>query len=280
MKLTLNYDDKAIKGEVLHHEDGSTVGTKEIGNGQFIGNMKRVSDFNVGLMPPAPRWISRDKAMVVFERPPMRQLIEYIPRERIQINESRDNSKITQSFELEIPWTSYLVYFDKSYLPVTIKVFVRNSFLTSMEDRVHLLPLLNFYNNSQLCNPGQGTFEGLPKTLGEGINMAYNMVWNSGWNFDLKDALDVGYRHGMPRKLRGLYDGWDAITKGWHLEWSRMTRDEVLQCTWPDPSPTQRGTRPEPMTLARMIEYTVGEMAHLVPNPGRNFMVHTVGSLV
>lgn len=283
MRVDLTFNDKTITGSVSH-DDETFLPLKELDGTEFYKAVTAHSNFQGGILPPAVRWISSDKSIVVFERPPMSQLVEYIPLKREQINEKNlqvpSVKRGIRSHELNIPWTTYVIAFDKTYLPVIIKCFVRNSFLTDMKDPVYLMPLLNFYNNSQLCNPRYGVFEGMPNNLGEGINMAYNLIWNSGWNFDLHDAVTMAIGANKPffgtQKVHPTMTG---VIENFLSNWSKQTRQEILETDWCPPSSHMRGSA-EDMTLEGVIEYTKVEFAQQGGQSAREFMVNIVSSLV
>lgn len=301
MKISINVKDKKVNGSVAHEGEAylPLKGSKEK---DFIKKLNKVTSHNLGLLPPAIRWISRDKSIVVFERPAMRQLVEFLPYERNGIDERTDYRKLNLycSYELNIPWTVYVCTFDATYLPVIVKVFARNTPLTSMNDTLGLMPLLNFYGNSKLCNPATKIFEGMPESLGEGINMAYNLVWNSGWNFDLHDAINLCQRYGKPFMAVELQKGKLRIgdltppekhacqaspvaqtTISMFKFWSTCSMDDILHREWSIPSSTVKGSVPKtPLTLATAIQTAQTELQMDGSTQSRTFLVNIASALM
>lgn len=298
MRIDLKIKEKKVTGSVAHNDEHSIPlkGSKEK---ELVKKLAAFSKHNIGLLPPAVRWISRDKSIVVFERPPMRQLIEFLPYERQVIKDDYDYRAGGDycSYELNIPWTVYVCTFDATYLPVTVKVFVRNSPITSMDDLLGLLPMLNFYSNSKLCNPATKIFEGMPESLGEGINMAYNLVWNSGWNFDLHDAINLSLRHAMPfhqneyakgkiiytnAESKALkYAGNAASVIGLYRYWATKSMDEILNRQWATPASAVKGKpSAKGLSLYNAISNARSELAGDEQTQSRTFLVNIASSLM
>lgn len=289
MRVLIESDGENVTGKVAHNDDGNFIELSTKKEKDFLAQLTANNQYNIGLLPPAVRWISPDKSIVVFERPPMRQLVEFLPLQRDKIREDFDYRGKGHycSYQLNIPWTVYLACFDNSYLPNKIKVFTRNEPLQNMDDTLGLLPLLNFYYSSQLCNPGLKHFEGMPANLGEGINMAYNLIWNSGWNLDLHDAVNLGMKTHSPvtsvsspgtkytqAELRA--QAYVSIVN-FHKNWASLSMDEVLRTTW---APPQIYNHQGPLTLSKAIALTQKENIAELPNQARTFMVNLVSSLV
>lgn len=240
--------------------------------------------FHSGLLAPALRWISKDKRMVVFERPPMIANIEYYPVKRDEILPPEMMKKTLRSYEVPIPWTVYLVYFDAEYTPVETRVYARNSPLQSMKSEVGLLPILNLYGSSKLCNPIFEKYEAMEPTIANGFNSAYNAVWNSGFNFDLMDAVTGAMQAGVPFpdfKTGQTLGGTNSIDV-WFKYWSKLSLADVLTCEWPIPGQkTNGGYAPyaTKVSLTQMIEVMRGELKFITPEPGREFLVQLLNDL-
>jgi len=284
VEVLINHDGATIDGHLKDGDDGEPIEFKRVAAHTAIGAWLESRVFDIGLLPPAVRWISPDKQIVVFERPPMRQLVEYIPEERLNIDEENYARHRTIINELSIPWTLYICAFDKTYRPVSIRVFTRPTYMSSFDDPVYLLPLLNFYLNGELCFPGVRTFTEEFTSLTQGINEAYNMVWNSGWNLDLKDAITHSSEIEKPfsTSTKSCDSSWTEIIMDWHKKWSRYSIDTVLSMEFPVPLSGRRGGGyPEVPSVGRIIGVIREELMTMYPNSTeRNFMINLATPLV
>lgn len=214
---------------------------------KYLTAIFRPSSAPVGLLPPAVRWISSDRKMVLFERPPVMQNLEIIARKRDGIVQG--NTKYM--YKIPMPWTVYLCFFNADFEPVKIKVYVRNSPLSSVSDELYLIPVHNFYFDSSLCNPIWNDFYDGQSTLAMGVERAYNMVWNSGFNYDLVDAITMStglvfsdywddpdsFRRDDPRCIG---DNW----LDYYLYWSQIPMKDILQTKWSSPGASTKQNHP------------------------------------
>jgi len=190
---------------------------------------------DLGLLPPAIRWISSTQRVVVFERPPTVQFIEIALARRDDIYESTE----TNSYHLPMPWTVYYVLFDDFFNPVMVQVFCRNEPINDWANRVYMLPLLNLYLDSTLCNPIFERFEPC-SNLAEGIQYAYNMVWNSGWNLDLMDSVNHCMGFGIPCSPSGSKSL--NTLANYFRSWEKMSILDILETEWKSSKADMRGS--------------------------------------
>jgi hypothetical protein len=190
---------------------------------------------DLGLLPPAIRWISDSQRVVVFERPPSVQLVDIAMARRDDIHYFTD----VGHYSLPIPWTVYYVLFDEYFNPVMIQVFCRNEPITDWSSRLFMLPMLNLYFDSSLCNPIFEKFEPC-ENLAEGVQSAYNMVWNSGWNLDLIDTVTYCMSKGIPSAPSGS-KSIDSIIN-YFRSWEKMSILDILETEWMEPKMDVRGT--------------------------------------
>ena len=192
MKITLDEQAGNVSGSWAYSPGDKPIpfskATKSL---ELLGYFDDASNSDFGIMPPAVRYISPSRKTAIFERPPCMQTISYMPDARQNISaEHYATYEKEYTFTIPLPWTCYVVSFDNSFWPVVIRMYFRNAPIESIDSTVWLAPMLNFYMNGQLCPPIAETYEASGGTLGDGIAEAYNRVWNSGFNFDLKDALN------------------------------------------------------------------------------------------
>ena len=189
---------------------------------------------DLGLLPPAIRWISDSQRVVVFERPPTVQLVEMAMARRDDIQYFTEISH----YSLPIPWTVYYVLFDEYFNPVMVQVFCRNEPITDWSSPVYMLPMLNLYFDSSLCNPIFEKFEPC-ENLSEGVQAAYNMVWNSGWNLDLVDTVNYCMERGVPTAPSGSKSRDSMIN--YFKSWEKMSILQILETDWKEPKMDVRG---------------------------------------
>lgn len=262
MIITIESDKETVSGQVFH-ADSSSIPIGPIDATEFLNKLEEQRSVNIGLLPPAVRWISQDRQIVVFERPPMKQLVSYVHAAKESITEKSMRFH-KEDFILSIPWTVYVIAFNKQYYPFLTYVYTRPTPLTSFDDRVYLLPLYNMYSDSKLCPPTYEKYEGPLDSLGVGCNYAYNAVWNSGWNHDLQDALNMGYSARMPVSTGQLHKAQNVKTKTQQLflqGWSMMSMEEVLSAQFPDPAPHTKSKVGAPITLSGAIAKAQAEIA-------------------
>jgi hypothetical protein len=293
MKLELTIDEPGTVGGTMSFGEEDITELKKVPESELTIRLKGTTNPKIGLLPPAVRWISSDKKMVVFERPPQYNRVEFISAPREDINKRSQPI----SFELPMPWQVYLVYFSNDFIPVHIRMYARNSPIEGMDSTLGILPLLNFYASSELCNPIFERFEGFEPSLANGINAAYNMVWNSGFNYDLSDAQRMGSDCGAPygvlipaetnprngRTYRPVLEGErayvDRIAR-YFYRWSVVSMESVLNTVWPTPWMGHREPNMETtLSIGRAIELVRGTMEGEYPRDAQAFMVNLVNTI-
>ena len=255
---------------------------------KYLTAVFRPSSASIGLLPPAVRWLSPDRKIVVFERPPVMQNIEIIQAKRDKIGENSNSfNKIV--YTIPLPWTVYMAFFNADYEPVKLKVYVRNEPLTSMDDPIFMIPLHNFYYDSSLCNPIWNEFYDGINTLAMGVERAFNMVWNSGFNYDLVDALSLAQHSGVFQQF--WQDPRSVIPKNLHpkmvgdnfldfyLYWSQLPISDVLSTKWNSPSTSTRHNNPTEMNLSFALNHFVGELEAEFGDPKSDFVLRLMNAM-
>lgn len=135
------------------------------------------------LLLPGVRYIS--PGIVVFERPPMHQVVSYTPEYRDNIT---NNNSAFDTY-LPIPWQVYVAsYNPKDMRLINVKMYFSSSSLYSETQPLYAPPLLNFYSNGELCRPFFPTTEDIekyPQNITGIIASAYDWIWNSSFNLDI-----------------------------------------------------------------------------------------------
>lgn len=197
----------------------------------------------VGLLPPAIRWCSADRKTVVFERPPARYYIEVAWAKQYEAAEAE---KFV--WEIPVPWTCYIVFFDFEYNPVLVRSYFRPAPLQDWTDPVYMMPLFNQYLDSSLCKPVVDTWEIHDATISWGVQEAFNQVWNSGFNLDLVDTINQSIQCGavvspeMYTRAKLHQDGDDM--RAFFNAWQTMSIKEVMEAPMMVPSIQPNGYEP------------------------------------
>lgn len=125
---------------------------------------------DLGLLPPAVRWLSADGLGVILERPPQQLTISY--RETL--------------YTICVPWTIWGIRLntnrtvDKSFL------FARPFPLASLEDELYAFPLPNMANNSAIALPSVRKGH-LGQALMEMVETYWNRPFSGAFNEMLTD---------------------------------------------------------------------------------------------
>ena len=255
MKLEINDEDGIVTSQVSWEEDSPTplaaASSKDI-----LDHLKTDYAPSLGLLPPAVRWMDNTKKIVIFERPPMMQTLSYYPAYRDRLTEG--HKFVLASYTLPVPWTVYAVQFDTEYNPLEVRVFARKEQINSMDDRLFLLPILNLYSNGAVCNPSYAKYEEREPTMATGLQEAYNIVWNSGFNFDLRDAANKGFRQHRPFPAEKIITRNRDSMSGFYTAWSKHTIEDALEALWPMAWFSQDGSYSEDgdgVTIENLIDY-------------------------
>ena len=205
--------------------DGTAVSKKA-----FIKALKNDIAPEVGLLPPGVRWVSPSHKIWVFERAPETITIEHAAAFLDEVDDDTER----RTYDLRMPWLAYVVDLDQTYYPESIFVYALNGPIRDRRDFIGVLPLSNFSTAGKLCQPHRGQVNEQPKSIGEGLMLAYRMVWSSGFNMDL-DA-NFHWCLGLKKPL-SLFSGRQTyhprdITRAWE----RLTDAQVEAINdWPAP---------------------------------------------
>jgi len=214
---------------------------------------------DTGILPPG--LIHVDNQYVIFERPPTYQNIQLIPATLEHIDEKSYKKYI---FRLPIPWTVYFVsysIYNGAYYPYRIAMyFMANSLQGSALDshRLYLPPLVNFYNNSTLCNPMFDSMDEVTRyenNVSGVINAAYNWIWNTGSNLDLTtnivECIIQGNQNSYfpsshPFHINNIgLSNYAISSHSYYIEfpyiarafqnWEKISIDQISSISWPNP---------------------------------------------
>ena len=212
--------------------DGTSVSSKS-----FLTALKNDLAPQVGLLPPGVRFVTPSKKLWLFERAPETITIDY----GNDILENISDETTRMAYTIRLPWLAYLVDLDQTYYPDSIFVYALRHSICSASDQLGVLPLSNFSTGGKLCQPHRSLVEDVPTTIGEGLQLAYQMVWSSGFNRDL-DA-NFAWCRGLKKPYSifkkpeyedtsGVYN----ISYKFTEHWESMTDEEIENIEdWPPP---------------------------------------------
>jgi hypothetical protein len=215
----------------------------------IIDNNKKQLVSNI--VPPAIKYHSN--GVVVFERPPSYQVIQYAPQNVGNLN---DETPI-YVYRIPVPWQLYIISYDPNkYFCNSVQMYFMKSSLNSSEQNIYMPPIPNFFTNGLLCRPmfeNMNDIDGYSKDLSGVIASAYDWIWNTGFNHDLTENFYHVIRQKKPVKLMTSYLnlGQNVNTHGYYRgmtpthiqgvlrDWESLDLDNILDLDWPNPSLTQ-----------------------------------------
>lgn len=214
-----------------------TVPTKD-----FYEGILAVSDpwIATGVLPPRVVWMSDDHSAVIFERFPFQMSMYY------HYGTAGQGKKYEATeYDISLPWTVYGLLFDKDTGHVDdLRIFARNTAITSFDDPLFSLPIPNMQYTAAAClgdeymshydEPFRKRLDLAAKagepcdiTLAERISHAINTFWSGVFNMDIPswaslDRLPLS----MPDAIKG--NGDDATRAVQVLEWlAKLNRTEA-----------------------------------------------------
>jgi len=232
MEYNFNLNDKLKKSK------GFIKSLLDINKKEIVSN----------IVPPAIKYHSH--GVVVFERPPSYQVIQYAPQNVSNLDE---NTPI-HIYRIPIPWQLYIMTYDPDkYFCGSVRMYFMKSSLSSPEQNVYMPPIPNFFTNGLLCRPmfdKMNDVDGYSKDLSGVIASAYDWIWNTGFNHDLTENFYHVIRQKKPVKLMTSYLnlGPNVNTHGYYRgmspthiqgilgDWESLDLDNILDLDWPNPS--------------------------------------------
>lgn len=183
---------------------------------------------DVGLLPPAVRWLGPDGLALIFERPPMRTRIRFTPASAYHAARARAAGG-QREFNVPVPWQLYALRFGvdaRGFYLHSLRVYARNRPLTPGDTALYQLPLPNLYPSGEACL-GDGFAKAFRAeadrltggvTLAKLTNLAVGMFWGGDANLDLTwtEAYRLPAQISDEIKNLGDSDG-DADTKSYAL---------------------------------------------------------------
>ena len=224
----------------------------------------------IGWLPAMVRYLSPDRRVIVYERPPEVKDLNYISLSQAAIVSNRTSMgslrSNTQHFKILIPWQVYVIGLTTDYTPSTMYVFARPEPLSNLHSALYNMPLLNLFGNGKVCTPKMTEMQDHNgSSVSEGIQTAYNMFWSSGFNYDLLTAVNVGqessYVQWTPRQ-DGDEEDIDEIGS-FYQAWSRNVH-HVNDINFCPPSDGDTDTSPACDENGDYVEYILSSAINAV----------------
>lgn len=92
------------------------------------------TEFDIGLLPPAVRWLSKNGRRIMLERPPTQVTVTY--------GET--------TYEIPLPWTVWVLEFSQQLTLERSRVFARSYPLSSEQDELGILPFPGVNANNEI----------------------------------------------------------------------------------------------------------------------------------
>lgn len=209
-----------------------------------IGQIKhfRLQRVSTGLIPPGLYYMSPDRKIVSFLRPPERKTITY----HGALQQDITSETPSEDFDIWMPWTMYTVIGSGTHINyvyihgVTVEAVAHHfgdssdSYQTLLDSAFFSIPLTNVYADSRFCIP---TFHELTySSVAEMINAAYDVIWNSTFNRDVTAMVELFFvdRRNYPSLSNGMdqqiFDRKSPADLYSH--WSKKSLEEILYSKW------------------------------------------------
>jgi hypothetical protein len=202
---------------------------------------------NSGLMPPGVRAIY--PGIVVFERPPRMQIVQYIPMSIdgiVEYESEEDEYPEVQSYYIPIPWQIYIASYTSAngqMLLNGVKMFFSKEPLAHPNVELYLPYLLNFFTNGNLCAPHFEDSDEIyryPKNISGVVASAYDWVWNTGFNQDLIDGVmtNINSQTLNPVVRYVRENPSHDLIHTFYSKLSEYTPEDIISFDWASPSYT------------------------------------------
>jgi len=192
---------------------------------------KRLANVKLALpnsfMPPAIRYISPQRNIVLLERPPTYMPLNFSPKALKHLSlEGHSDTK----FNIPIPWQRYVMHLSPTGAVASLGCYFSPHEIKNLNsDPMCLAPLPNFYNTGLMCLPQFNEIDIKSLSLIDAVSEAFSLVWNTGFNIDTVAAAlqHTGYCPN-PNPLKGKFNDWLSF----YSKWSSYTLEEVMTWSW------------------------------------------------
>lgn len=137
--------------------------------------------YDIGLLPPAVRWIAPDGTAVIVERPPTLHTITYVNKDY----------KRESKYTIPVPWTIYALQFRSPRLEglAAMRMFVRPTAIGHMQDALFPAMYPNVYGGSNMVCASPELEGWQFKSMLDAINTCISSFWSSVFNNELSSRM-------------------------------------------------------------------------------------------
>jgi hypothetical protein len=258
---------------------------------QKVFNSMLNNEIDTGCLPPGVRFLY--PGLIVFEKPPTKKLIQYLPYSLSEMEDSEEayyneeeevyeevtpidlegNLKV---FEVPIPWQLYIITYSTSlssmYHVTSVKMFFMNTSLLGQDTNLYSPYIPNFYLDGHMCPPRIESSDEIlryPQNVEGAISCAYDWVWNTGFNRDLVETIysTADVDNPLMQELNSSFYNPKNIPTFYNFM-SKKTLEEVTSCSWLNPSYFSYHNR-DPIYLYRIPFYYDMFVDYVNKNPYR-----------
>jgi len=200
-----------------------------------------------GLIPPGLRALY--PGIVVFEKPPSMQMVQYISMNVdgiVEYETEEETYPDWDSYYIPVPWQIYIASYSNSPTgPVinAVKMFFANESLAKNNVKLYLPYIPNFFTNGTLCAPhfdDSTEVYRYSKDISGIMASAYDWIWNTGFNQDLIDGINININcvRNNPIVDYVKQNSYPDTIASFYRHLSKHTPQDVVSMTWASPSYT------------------------------------------
>lgn len=209
-------------------------------------NQSTNASFDSSLLPPGVRFAV--PGFIVFEQPPTRKIVSYIPESLSSMQEmSSDDPEnfyiddLVQTYEIPIPWQLYFITYSLSphslYQVTSVRMYFMNTPLSTPDVTLYAPYIPNFYLSGDLCPPKFADYDEIskyPSNVAGAIAAAYDWVWNTGFNNDLTEPLEKTFTTKNLNSIVNKYltENFNYDIPTFYQFLSKYTSEQVTQEPW------------------------------------------------
>ena len=172
---------------------------------KFIKQMDKTK-VDSGLLPPGLRLTI--PGLIIFERPPSMQLVQYQNMTLEQMDnmehgyEDEDEDcpeydDTIHSYYIPVPWQLYIATYSTNpasmYRVTDVRMYFMNTPLNHPDVKLYAPYIPNFFADGHLCSPMfEDSYEvdRYPQDLSGVMASAFDWIWNTGFNADLIECIE------------------------------------------------------------------------------------------
>jgi hypothetical protein len=245
-----------------NYGDISTFSTDK--SDQIESILDKVIDYSQlqsGVLQPGLRFSM--PGVMVFERPPSMQLVQYINNTVSEITEIEDQEycecdnddceyyhseyelESVKSYYIPVPWQLYIASYSMNpqskYMITSVRMFFMNTPLNHPEVELYAPYIPNFFGNGLLCSPMFEDYWEISRyasDLSGVMASAYDWVWNTGFNADLYECIQQTVYQSpnefVKQNKNVIFN--NRLAPNFYHALSKLTVEDVVSMKWATPS--------------------------------------------